>query len=293
MIVYLNGKLIDAKEAMVSVFDHGFLYGIGLFETFRTYNRKPFLLEQHLHRLRTSCERLGIVYTLDSKSVLNMIYKLLDANQLADAYIRLTLSAGVGELGLPNADYDQPTIVIMAKPLPATMDNVQWAKGKALQLLQTKRNTPEAEYRFKSLHYMNNMMAKREMRLLGVKTVPGAEGLMLSEEGYLTEGITSNLFFAKDDTIYTPSIETGILPGITRSFLIQELKRQGLSIETGLYMWKDLLSADEIWLTNSIQEIIPVTLLIDDYGKQVVVSEGKAGKLTSMLKQQYEEATGK
>jgi 4-amino-4-deoxychorismate lyase len=158
-----------------------------------------------------------------------------------------------------------------------------------LQLLKLVRNTPEGAVRFKSLHYMNNILAKRE--LMQYPWAANAEGLFVDEKGYLAEGIVSNLFFAKEGKLYTPSLNTGILPGITRAFLIRLAADSGLVLTEGLYTWSDLLAADEVFITNSVQEIVPVTSLLDSGGQRFIVSDGITGKITSELMRLYEQHT--
>jgi 4-amino-4-deoxychorismate lyase len=285
MIISLNGTLTPEGQAVVSVYDHGFLYGIGLFETFRTYNRRPFLLAEHLRRLTEGCRELGIVYEPDNDRVTRLIEELLQANNLTDAYIRLSVSAGVDVLGLPSTDYVEPTEIIYIKPLPPR-DERMYEQGKALQLLKLPRNTPEGLYRFKSFHYMNNILAKRELTLY--PWAASAEGLMLTEDGYVAEGIVSNVFFIKQGVLYTPSLDTGILPGITRAHIIDIAQRLDLPSHDGLYRWEDLLEADEVFLVNSIQEIVPVTTLYSPSGQSYTIGTGAQGPITWQLIQRYE-----
>ncbi|SDO94121.1 4-amino-4-deoxychorismate lyase [Paenibacillus sp. yr247] len=284
MIISLDGKLIDEQQAVVSVYDHGFLYGLGLFETFRTYNKEPFLLPEHLKRLTDGCHELGIVYKPNIERTQKLINELLHANHLQDAYIRYSISAGVEALGLPSGDYQQPMEIIYIKPLP-TRDEKTYQQGKTLQLLKQPRNTPEGLYRFKSFHYMNNILAKRELQQYD--WAAGAEGLMLTEEGYVAEGIVSNIFFIKNATCYTPSLDTGILPGITRAYVLRLAQKQQIPTQDGLYRWEDLTEADEVFLVNSIQEIVPVTTLYTPSGHAYSVGAGSVGPITRQLSQLY------
>lgn len=286
MIIYINGQMIDSKEAMVSVYDHGFLYGLGLFETFRTYNKRCFLLEEHIERLMEACSYLGMKLTLTSRQTQEIVDQLLIANDLDEAYVRLTISAGTGDLGLPIGDYNSPTIVVMVKSI-ATPPLEQWVKGKSLQLLTTVRNSPEGPIRFKSLHYMNNIIAKRELLALGENTIAGAEGLMLNGAGYVAEGIVSNLFFVRDGIIYTPHLDTGILPGVTRAYVIHVARNRGYEVQEGHYTFQELREASEIWMTSSIQELVPITELIDSNGLRKQVSNGVAGEICRKLAQYY------
>lgn len=288
MKVGLNGSVVEANEAVISVYDHGFLYGIGLFETFRTYKGKPYLLDRHLKRLQSGCQQLGIPYHDDVDSIHAMVSRLLAANELEDGYVRLTVSAGEAELGLPAHDYEQPNVLFLVKKLPPIHD-MNHMPAKELRLLQTRRNTPEGDIRFKSLHYMNNIIAKRELLSSGASS--GSEGLMLSREGWLTEGIVSNLFFAKAGVVYTPSIATGILPGITRERVIELAAAAGYKVEDGLYNWSHLQEADEIWMTNSIQELVPVTSLTDAAGQQVWSGGERLGTITRNLLSNYRAST--
>ncbi len=317
MKIGFNGKIMDAMEAVISVFDHGFLYGIGLFETFRTYRGKPYLLGRHLERMRMGCNQLGIPFHLDEEQLEAWLAKLLHANGLEDGYVRLTVSAGNGELGLPMNDYTSPSIVLMVKPLPAyTHWDQNEIAGKELRLMRTKRNTPEAEVRMKSLHFMNNLLAKRELEAVkhirlnrtaqsyavqqALAAAGGVEGLLLNAQGMMTEGIVSNVFFVKDNHIYTPAVDTGILPGITRARVIELADKAGYSCSEGYYRWGELLAADEIWLTNSIQELVPVTVLTDSDGNSSLGSSslledayepGRIGLVTRNLLKAYQQDT--
>lgn len=268
--VSLNGQVIATDQAVVSVMDHGFLYGMGLFETFRTYNGQPFLLNQHLSRLANSCESLEIMWNESVDQVQSQIRDLMYANELTEAYIRYTISAGTDILGLPSGAYEQPNIIIYAKSLPpARPDSMSlidhlYSHSKSLRLLHTLRNTPEGDIRFKSLHYMNSILGKRELMQYQDHPSTAVEGLMLTKEQHIAEGIVSNLFFVKNQQLYTPAIDTGILPGITRAFVIQLAMAAGIVVHEGHYTWEHLLEADEIFLTNSVQEIVPVKQLLED-----------------------------
>ncbi|NOU98293.1 aminodeoxychorismate lyase [Paenibacillus sp. LMG 31456] len=288
MKIYVNGVLIDEGKAVVSVYDHGFLYGIGLFETFRTYGGIAFLLQEHVDRLKAGCEQLGISYSPSAEQWQLIVKKLLQANELEDAYIRFTVTAGRDLLGLPGGDYAEPSVIVYIKELPARNEQL-YQSGKPLQLLKLIRNTPEGAVRLKSLHYMNNILAKRE--LMQYPWALNAEGLFADGKGNLAEGIVSNLFFFKNEQLFTPSIGTGILPGITRAFLMRVASEAGMKLEEGLYTWSHLLEADEVYITNSIQEIVPITSLFDTKGQKVIVGNGNAGELTKELIRLYERHT--
>jgi 4-amino-4-deoxychorismate lyase len=288
MKIYLNGQICEEEEAKISVFDHGFLYGMGVFETFRTYHGKPFLLFQHLQRLEKSCHEAGIHCTLDATYIEQSITQLLLANHLSDAYFRYSISAGVAPLGLPGNTYEHPTHILYVKALPTQPSNAMVAH-KDLQKLHHTRNSPESTNRLKSFHYMNNILAKFELQ--SYPWAQQAEGLMLTEQGYLAEGIVSNLFFVVNRELYTPDLRLGILAGITRACILRLAKEQGMEVHEGKYTWNQLLEADEIFLTNSIQGIVPVFRIYDDTKlvKQMLI-DSTAG-CTNQLMSAYQDLT--
>ncbi|MDQ0091776.1 4-amino-4-deoxychorismate lyase [Paenibacillus anaericanus] len=295
----VNGKPTPTAEAVISVMDHGFMYGVGLFETFRTYGGRPFLLERHLERLRQGCHSLGIRYIGDPDQVATEIQDLMQANGLQEGYIRFTVSAGEGPLGLPSDDYVKPTVIVYVKPLPDPGTRL-YTEGKELWRLSTRRNTPEGDIRFKSLHYMNNILAKRELSQYKPNPALPIEGLLLTEQEYLAEGIVSNLFFVLGGTLYTPNIGTGILPGITRAVVLEMAEEHGLDKQEGQYTWEMLMEADEIFVTNSIQELVPVTKLVvprlesteGSAGSFHRISGGEIGPITARLLSSYRAKVG-
>ncbi|WP_410772317.1 aminotransferase class IV [Fontibacillus sp. BL9] len=308
----VNGVPTPSDEAVISVMDHGFMYGMGLFETLRTYDGVPCLLDRHLKRLNEGCSVLGIPYEADATKMQTEIGELMALNSLSEAYIRLTVSAGEGPLGLTTEKYSKPSVIIYAKPLPP-LNPVLYTRGKQLWLLCTRRNTPESEVRLKSLHYMNNLLARRELAVYEAQEAAAtpnldvalgaspslsphsllAEGMLLTAEGHLAEGIASNLFFMEKGKLYTPEIGTGILPGITRTVVMEHAARCGLVVEEGKYTWDKLTRAEEVFVTNSVQELVPVTLLAEPDGKRVVVGDGEIGMITRQLLYFYRESVGR
>ncbi|GGO09278.1 aminotransferase class IV [Saccharibacillus kuerlensis] len=281
----LNGVIVEAAAAAVSVMDHGLMYGMGLFETFRTYNGKPFLFERHLERMQRGAAQLGIRWNIDAAALRSEIAALLEANGLSDAYIRLTLTAGEDELGLPSAPlYEQPCRIIYVKSLPET-PAAWYNEGRMLQILRTRRNTPEGTERLKSLHYMNGILGRRE--LAGISGAQGAEGLMLTREGYAAEGIVSNLFFITENKLFTPAVGTGILPGITRAFVLELAAEAGIPTEEGFYLSEELDRADEVFLTGSVQGIVPVRSIRYPDGLEIAVGRNRPGPLTVQLMEKY------
>lgn len=284
MRIGLNGAVLEAGNAVIPALDHGLLYGIGLFETFRTYGGVPYALDRRLARLRQGCETLGIRWTMTDAEVRRWLAAVLEANGLADAYVRLTVTAGDAGLGLAVDPYERPNTLLAVKSLPTLADRL-YREGRELRVLRTPRGTPETPVRLKSLHYMTNMLAKRELASSGASA--GAEGLMLTREGWLAEGIVSNLFFAKDGIVRTPALGTGILPGITRALTLEMARSRGFETEEGYYTIADLLAADEVWLTGSVQELVPVTRIAETDGTTHTVGDGLAGPVTTALLAAY------
>lgn len=289
----INGKLVQLAAAVVPITDHGFLYGLGLFETFRTYRGAPYLLERHLERMASGCEELGIPFTVTAAEITDWISRLMQANNLEDAYVRYTISAGEAPFGLPSGDYTDPTHIVLAKALPEPSP-ILYERGRMLQCLSTPRNTPESDVRFKSLHYMNSILAKRELNRYSQhdQQMQGAEGLQLTREGYVAEGIVSNVFWVRENVLYTPSLSTGILPGITRAVVMEIAAEQGIACIEVQSPWRDLGQADEIFLTGSVAELVPVTTLRDLDGQEMTISNGQIGPVTAVLLRMYREKAG-
>ncbi|WP_102347976.1 aminodeoxychorismate lyase [Bacillus sp. Marseille-P3661] len=276
MYVYINGEIIDQNLVKISPFDHGFMYGLGLFETFRVDEGHPFLLEDHIHRLKKGLVELNIKWDYDTNKIVSVLDQLLKANGLSHAYIRLNVSAGTGEVGLQTRAYESPTTIIYIKPL---------AKSHMLEkeavLLRTRRNTPEGSYRLKSHHYLNNILAKRE-----IGDDSSKEGLFLNEQGFVCEGIVSNIFWIKNRVVYTPDSGTGLLNGITREFVLTLLQKLNIKYEVGYYEKETLIDCDEAFVTNSIQEVVP---LIGINGQVLPGGKGSITNKVSDLYQYYKQ----
>ncbi len=258
MYVYLNGKIVPSKEAVVSVFDHGFLYGDGVYETMRVYDGVIFMLDEHMRRLYRSASMIGLTIPLKVDSLKISLYETLIMNSLKNAYIRLTVSRGKGDIGLDPELCPEPTIVIIAQELKG-YPRAYYEKGISLIIPETRRNLKEAiNPRIKSLNFLNNILAKIEA---GKKDA--YEAVMLNAYGKLTEGTISNVFFYKDGILCTPSTECGILGGITRGIVIDLALRNGLNAKEGEFTKKDIYSAVEVFLTNTTFEVMPVSKVDD------------------------------
>ncbi|MGD8192465.1 aminodeoxychorismate lyase [Brevibacillus ginsengisoli] len=277
MIVYVHGQLVPIEQASVSVMDHGFLYGVGLFETMRVYQGNIFLWDEHYQRLSLGLAELRMDCSAWSQSQLHeVILQTVAANQLKDAYIRLSVTGGNEGVGLNGSGYNDPCLFIFAKEVPPLQIP---PKPKTLQTISFPRQTGEGHMRFKSHNYLNNTLAKLE-----VGNDPGVEGLFLTQEGYLCEGIVSNLFWVSDGVLHTPALSTGILGGITRQHVMSLAKDLGIACKEGLYHKEELLGADEAFLTNSIQEIVPVSAIDNHQVAQVY------GPITQKLHASYRQS---
>ncbi|OOE09540.1 aminodeoxychorismate lyase [Fictibacillus arsenicus] len=275
MYIYINGKVLPMEEAVISPFDHGFMYGLGAFETFRTYNSFPYLIDEHMKRLHEALDELNINAVINTDHVIKMVRTLLQKNKLDDAYFRLNISAGNGDIGLQTDPYENPAVILFTKPLPQSI-----ISAKELVLLKTVRNTPEGKQRLKSHHYLNSILGKREL-----KDPAGQEGVFLTEQGFISEGTVSNLFWYKDGTLFTPGLSTGILNGITRKWVLNASEKLNIPSETGNYKINELHDADEVFLTNSIQELVPVNRFEQKH------FPGANGQLFQRLKAKYTEDT--
>ncbi len=277
MLVYLDGRFIPAEQAMVSVFDHGFLYGDGIYETMRAYGGRIFLLDKHLSRLKRSAEAIGLHLPLTLELIGEALAESLTVNKLHDAYIRIQVSRGQGEIGLDPALCPAPTMVIVSKPFhdyPAE----QFEKGVSAVIVQTRRNHPLAlNPAIKSTNTLNNILAKIESLKKGAY-----EGIMLNWEGYLAEGTISNLFLVKKNVLQTPHVDSGILEGVTRGLVLYLARKQRIQTREALLRPKDLYEADECFITNTTVEVLPVTT-VD--GK--AIGDGHPGPVTNALRKAY------
>ncbi|MGY3717113.1 aminodeoxychorismate lyase [Sutcliffiella cohnii] len=253
MQIYHNGQIVPLEKATVSVMDHGYMYGVGLFETIKINNRYPFLYKDHLLRLRSGLESVKIKWDFTDDQVLQAIERTLIANNIENGSIRLNVSAGEDVWGMPSYPYQTPTTLIFARQATAALYS-----SKTGVILSTRRNTPEGHVRFKSHHYLNNLIAYQELQ--GRKDV---EGIFLTKEGYVAEGILTNIFWVKGQKVYTPHVHTGILDGITRRLIIQLLDYCNIKVEEGFYSIEMLMDSDEVFVTNSGQEVLPITEIDD------------------------------
>lgn len=281
MFVYLNTKIVPVSDATVSVLDHGFLYGDGIYETMRAYDGTVFMIDEHIKRLFRSASLIKLKIKKNKKEIKSAIQEILEANSLKNAYIRLTVSRGYGQIGLDPALCKEPTFVVIANEFKDYPDEY-YKNGVRLIISSVRRNLKEAvNPQIKSLNFLNNILAKIEAKEKGAY-----EALMLNAKGYLTEGTICNVFFVskkgKRKVLCTPSIKCGILDGITRKIVIESASKIGIKIKEGLFRKKDIYSADEVFITNTTMEIMPVS--------KVDKKKYKAGTITRILHSEYKKS---
>ncbi len=277
MWIYLNNRFVEKKDARVSVFDHGFLYGDGVYETLRVYQGRVFLLERHLERLRQSCERISLDLSMKDEEWQSILRELLIRNRLEDAGLRITISRGEGEMGIDPRLCASPTVAVMAKPV-VTYTEQQREQGMSLHLASVKRNPECAQSpQIKAISFLNNILAKQEAIQVGAD-----DALMLNLDDILAECTTSNIFFVKNKRMFTPAMECGILKGLTRDVVLELAVEQGLSFEEGHYTIEQLLQADECFITNTGIEIMAVSRIGD-----CQISQGRRGLITDNLQKAF------
>lgn len=250
-MIYLNGLLVSRKDATISPFDHGFLYGYSLFETMRAYRGHVFRLERHLARLARSARIVGLelgIFDLEKAT-----YETLEANNLMSARVRLTISRGEGEMTPDPATCHGPTVLIVAQSY-APLPDETYQRGFKAVMSQVRQNSQSPLSRVKSANYLNNILARMEARVAGAD-----EALLLNERGFLAEGSTSNIFLVSGGNLLTPSEESGALPGITREAVLELASALGIKAVQREVALEELWQADEAFLTNSLLEIMPVT----------------------------------
>jgi branched-chain amino acid aminotransferase len=279
-LIYINGTFVPADQATVSVFDHGFLYGDGVFEGIRAYNGRVFRLKEHVKRLYDSAQAIMLCIPLTQEEMSQAILETLRKNNLKDAYIRPIVTRGPGDLGLDPNKCGSPTVIIMATEWGAMYGNL-YEIGLTAVTVAVRRNSPDSSPpNTKSLNYLNNIMAKIEANIKG-----GNEAIILDPQGKLSEGSGDNIFLIKDGKIYTPYTLNN-LKGITREAVMEIAKakvHEVMERDLGLF---DLYTADEVFVTGTAAEVAPVTK-VD--GR--IIGDGKPGSITKELMSAFKELT--
>jgi len=277
MEIYINGKYYSREDAKISVFDHGLLYGDGVFEGIRVYNNRVFRLQEHLLRLYESARAIALTIPMPLEQMQQDVLGTLRRNGLSDAYIRLVVTRGEGNLGLNPFHCRDPRIIIIVDKI-ALYPKEFYEKGLSVITAATQRNLPEAvNPRIKSLNYLNNILAKIEAITSGVE-----EAIMLNSFGFVSECTGDNIFSICKGVILTPAISMGVLEGITRNVVVSLARQHNIPVKQVVMTRHDLFIAEESFLTGSAAEIIPV-VKID--GR--LIGDGKPGPITRKLMEWY------
>ena len=274
--IFLNGKIISDIDANISSADRGFLYGDGIYETLRSYNGKPFKLADHLERMRHSARQLKISFDYTNADIGERINELLEKNHTQDAYIRITLSRGSGGGRLQMDDNIEPTILIQVKPF-SPYDSKLYDEGMSLVVSDYRRSTTNPSFCHKSTNLLTSILLKEE-----ANSKSADEALIINTDGDVAECVVSNIFMVSGGSVVTPSLDTNILPGITRRTVIDICKDNGIPISEEPFATERLLKSDEVFITNSLMEIMPVSR-IDD----TKIGKAVPGRITHQLVNAY------
>ncbi|MFQ6068335.1 MAG: branched-chain-amino-acid transaminase [Candidatus Bathyarchaeia archaeon] len=278
LLVYIDGKYYPKSEAKISVYDHGFLYGDGVFEGIRAYNGSVFKLKEHIDRLYASARAILLEIPMTKEEMINAIIETLKKNNLTDAYIRLVVSRGIGDLGLDPKKCSKPTTIIIT-------DRIKLHEGEAKEkgitsiISWVKRDPVDATtHEVKSLNYLNSILAKIEANTANVD-----EAICLNKNGFVCEGVAENIFIVSNGVILTPPTSTGALRGITRKAVIEIAQKLGYTVLKKEITPTDLFIADEVFFTGTAAEIIPVKEI-----NKRRIGDGNPGPVTRKLMEEYQ-----
>lgn len=275
--INFNGSI--EEDPHISVFDHGFLFGDSVYEVVATQDNKPIFLQEHLNRLTNSGNGISLAIPYDQKWFVREVNRTLKAAGNDESYIRIVVTRGVGDIDIDPSSCHNPNVLIYVAPHKDYAPE-NYIKGIHIAVVSIKRNPKEAlNPGIKTGNYLNNVLAIIEARKLGAK-----DALMMSPSGYLTECTTSNIFLVQGERILTPSLDCGILPGITRDTIIQLCKENGLPVEEGEWPQETLEKVDEIFITGTLKKIMPVTQL-DGHS----IGNGNPGPITKKIMRLYDE----
>lgn len=281
MKVYINGRLLPERQALISVFDHGLLYGDGIFEGIRAYNGRVFKLKEHIERLYCSARAILLTIPMSPAALTRAVIETCRANRIRDGYIRLVVTRGVGTLGLDPKRCRRPSVIIIADKIQLYPPSL-YERGMEIVTVPTTRNLHNAlNPAIKSLNYLNNILAKIEAQNAGCE-----EAIMLNAEGFVAECTGDNVFIVKQGELLTPPLSAGALYGITRRTVIELAEEAGYKVREPNLTRYDLYNADECFLTGTGAEIVPVTR-IDGRA----IGRGRPGPVTRQLEERYRALT--
>jgi branched-chain amino acid aminotransferase len=282
LLVYVDGKFYPKSEAKISVYDHGLLYGDGVFEGIRAYNGLVFKLKDHIDRLYRSAHPIFLKIPLTKEQLTEAVLETLRNNKLKDAYIRLVVTRGIGDLGLDPRKCPKPTIIIITEPLLQLHSAEKVENGISTIITWVKRNPVDtATHEMKSLNYLNSILGKIEANNTGAD-----EAICLDKTGYVCEGVGENIFIVCEGKLLTPPLSSGALDGITRALIIRLAKKLGIEVIERNITPNDLFTADEVFFTGTAAEVAPIR----EVNKRVI-GTGKPGPVTKRIMREFEKAT--
>ncbi len=281
--VYLNGQFIRSDSAKISVFDQGFLYGDGIFESFRSIGQNLYQFSHHYQRLLQSAEALSYPVELTQKELEKILLELRERNNLDNAYYRITITRGEGQIGFQRDIDNNLTCLILAREFQG-LNDTHYHDGIAVQVAQTRRNAPEAiNPKIKSISNLNSLLGKLEAKAAGAFEV-----IMLNNKEHICEGSASNIFWARDQWIFTPAPSTGLLEGVTRSTIMRLCEeRLNLRVICGEFKLQDLQFSDEVFITSTSLEVMPV-VKVNDF----TINQGAVGVIAQNLRKELHRDMG-
>jgi branched-chain amino acid aminotransferase len=282
--VYLNGEFVDSDQAMVSVFDQGLLFGDGIFESFRSLGDRLYQFPQHFKRLVQSAQALMYPVTFTQQGLEAILLELRERNRLNDAYYRITITRGRGQIGFQREMGEDLTCLVIGREFQG-FDNACYDQGIELTVAQTRRNAPEAiNPKIKSISNLNSLLGKLEAKAAGAFEV-----IMLNNKDHICEGASSNIFWTRDQWVFTPDASTGLLEGVTRSTIIRLCEeKMNLRVITGEFRLQDLKFSDEVFITSTSLEVMPV-IKVDGF----TVNQGLVGPISRGLRSELHHDMGK
>jgi len=279
MMIYMNGKMVPERDAKVSVFDHGLLYGDGVFEGIRAYNGRVFMLREHVDRLYRSARAITLKIPMSKEAMVKAVVRTCRETRTRNGYVRLVVTRGAGTLGLNPFTCKRPQVIIIAGSIQLYPKEL-YDKGMSIITVATVRNVSEAlNPNIKSLNYLNNILAKIEAINGGVP-----EAVMLNAQGFVAEATGDNIFIIKGNTLLTPPPYAGVLEGITRNVVMDLARQAGYDVREQMLTRYDVYNADELFLTGTAAEVVPVVTI-----DRRTIGDGKPGKVTKELERRFRE----